>query len=335
MGRYSSGGGAILLVVIGHSGCPELLYNLIYSFHMPLFFIISGYLYNSDKWNKELGFQKIILNRCKSYIKPYFVLCGVNMLFCVLKELISDGFNVSILQSIRTWIFGILYAYPSVDYMPNCTPLWFLVALFLANVLFYFIQNINSKQIQILTMLLVALINSLLYVFCSFQFPWCFGAVLIGVCCMYFGQVLRNSSWLDKRGSFKWFTVIIIIAIGLLSSYYNERVGIGANNLGNNPVLFWVSALSLSFSIISVAATIKCECRILSWVGKNTIIFMGFNYFFNDLPQAVWKRLPYIGDFQYTWYIKSIICVLCISCTIAIWDLIKKKNPRLSMAVGF
>ena len=44
----------IVLVVIGHApGIPELLISLIYSFHMPLFFFISGYLLSSNRLRLE------------------------------------------------------------------------------------------------------------------------------------------------------------------------------------------------------------------------------------------------------------------------------------------
>lgn len=33
-------------MVVGHSGCPEYLDRLIYNFHMPLFFFVSGYFLN-------------------------------------------------------------------------------------------------------------------------------------------------------------------------------------------------------------------------------------------------------------------------------------------------
>ena len=32
----------IILMVIGHSGCPQMLSKFIYLFHMPLFFFCSG-----------------------------------------------------------------------------------------------------------------------------------------------------------------------------------------------------------------------------------------------------------------------------------------------------
>ena len=34
----------IILMVVGHSGCPAYLHDWIYLFHMPCFFLISGYL---------------------------------------------------------------------------------------------------------------------------------------------------------------------------------------------------------------------------------------------------------------------------------------------------
>ena len=38
----------IILMVIGHSGCPDYLHRFIYMFHMPCFFFISGYLLNDN-----------------------------------------------------------------------------------------------------------------------------------------------------------------------------------------------------------------------------------------------------------------------------------------------
>lgn len=35
----------IMAVVVGHSGCPQIIHNFIYCFHMPLFFMITGYFY--------------------------------------------------------------------------------------------------------------------------------------------------------------------------------------------------------------------------------------------------------------------------------------------------
>lgn len=77
----------IILVVIGHSGCPILLNDVIFSFHMPLFFIASGYFFNTNCFeNKELYLRKKIQGIYLPYLKwsviflllhNVFYYCGV------------------------------------------------------------------------------------------------------------------------------------------------------------------------------------------------------------------------------------------------------------------
>jgi fucose 4-O-acetylase-like acetyltransferase len=38
---------AIILMVIGHAEAPDLLTRIIYTFHMPLFFITAGYFFSA------------------------------------------------------------------------------------------------------------------------------------------------------------------------------------------------------------------------------------------------------------------------------------------------
>lgn len=79
-------GFAILLVVLGHAvakenivtadsvWCSEL-YNFIYSFHMPLFFIISGFCFT-----RYAGYGKFLLRKCRYLLVPYFVFCFLTMI---------------------------------------------------------------------------------------------------------------------------------------------------------------------------------------------------------------------------------------------------------------
>ena len=49
-------GVGIILVVFGHDTlCPSIIRNVIFSFHMPLFFILSGYFY------KDKNFKDVIV----------------------------------------------------------------------------------------------------------------------------------------------------------------------------------------------------------------------------------------------------------------------------------
>lgn len=44
----------IFLMIVGHWNSNELLSDYIYSFHMPAFFVVTGYLYRPHAWFKTL-----------------------------------------------------------------------------------------------------------------------------------------------------------------------------------------------------------------------------------------------------------------------------------------
>lgn len=59
---------AIILMVIGHAGCPGFLHNLIYQFHIPLFFFVSGFCFK-DKYLTD--FRTYAFRRIKGIYLPY------------------------------------------------------------------------------------------------------------------------------------------------------------------------------------------------------------------------------------------------------------------------
>ena len=69
----------ILLMILGHTGMyglPVVMHKMIYSFHMPMFFIISGFLFNTKKY-ENVAFSKFIKREFIKYIIPYFVFAAV------------------------------------------------------------------------------------------------------------------------------------------------------------------------------------------------------------------------------------------------------------------
>lgn len=134
----------ILLVILGHTfGIPDRLYNAIYSFHMPLFFVIAGFVYNKEK-NRALGFGKFAAKKAKEYMLPYGVFCLANLAIEVLWRLFYvhktvDGAYFALKLK------AILLCWRKLDLLPNCTPVWFLMALFIASLIFWWIMRIKPK----------------------------------------------------------------------------------------------------------------------------------------------------------------------------------------------
>lgn len=62
----------IISVILGHLRTPLYISEMIFSFHMPLFFVISGYFY------KERKLKNFIFLKYKSLILPYIYLFSYN-----------------------------------------------------------------------------------------------------------------------------------------------------------------------------------------------------------------------------------------------------------------
>ena len=74
----------ILLVILGHTyGIPQGMYNIIYSFHMPLFFIIFGFLFDGEKY-RTTSLLSYTVKRFTDYIIPYLVFGVINLFLQIL-----------------------------------------------------------------------------------------------------------------------------------------------------------------------------------------------------------------------------------------------------------
>lgn len=135
---YADGarGFMILLVLVGHADPPKLLFKLIYGFHMPFFFLLSGFLFDAEKYAR-MRFWPYCKKRFASYVIPYFIYAFCNLLINIPIELRQGVVGKALLTSTAKHIFWIFYAIGDKAKTPNCTPLWFLPCLFLCCLLFY------------------------------------------------------------------------------------------------------------------------------------------------------------------------------------------------------
>jgi fucose 4-O-acetylase-like acetyltransferase len=93
--------------------------KLIYMFHMPLFFVLSGYLFDSNKY----GYSDLIKNKVRRLLYPFATIAGVFLAIKYLASLIVPLDCPVNLSSIYALLLD-----PIHSYMPL---LWFIHALFL------------------------------------------------------------------------------------------------------------------------------------------------------------------------------------------------------------
>ena len=130
----------ILLVVYGHAGhdrIPAMVFDYVYSFHMPLFFFATGLL----SWGRmDAPFGKYAARKVKSLLLPYVCFFAIGLLMYEVKS----GFAYA---PDMTWLRAFLFGGKYCAEIPVIWPLWFLHTLFFATIIFWFIAKLNRLAV--------------------------------------------------------------------------------------------------------------------------------------------------------------------------------------------
>lgn len=143
---------AIILVVLGHSiqcGSGEnylqtqlffdnIIFKYIYSFHMPLFMLISGYLF---AYGIKNSFVDIVTNKLRSLIAPICFWAIIPLVIYITTQCLNDSF--SIMLSFKYYLNYSLFS------------LWFLWAVFLCSLLVVIVNKLFKDAICIYVLLFV------------------------------------------------------------------------------------------------------------------------------------------------------------------------------------
>lgn len=309
-----------LLVLLGHSlYINKHLKNWIYSFHMPLFFFISVYLFNFDKYKEN--YKLFLKKRFKSLIVPYFLLQFVIwiLLFIFEYHFILTG------NAIDRFI-GIFLGYRLHNYYFN---MWFLIVLFfLENILYFLVKYCNK---------LLYFIAAISYIGGYYLVKYVHGfylntdLILLTLTFIIAGYLFKRdfSKIVDKFSK----TTIILLTIFFLgvsvfvsykNSLYYGLINIYDCNLG---FIHWyiVAAFAGVFFAYLLSSLIN-KNKALEDLGKNTIIIWAFqNPIVFPIAYFLLDNIEMNRDIK---FVISIIIVLPILRLIAY--LIDKYVPILS-----
>lgn len=262
-------GFAILLMLLAHCmGNNNLLHNWIFSFHMPIFFVVCGCLTTMKYDGRQTGFrdfQSHLIKRLKQIGVPYIVFCLV---------LIAFYFSLSLLSHSD---YNILESLFSVVTLKGIDSLWFLPVYFLSEMLFVFVFLKFNKIFR--CCISFAIIIGLFFaetVIPDIGILKLILKVLVSLVFVYSGYIIFKYI-LDKINTV--FSLLLLL-IGSILQYFNGFVAIGSLEL-NNVFLFYINAILLSLAVMSLFKNIenktKSEIKLLSYFGKNSIVVLCTN----------------------------------------------------------
>lgn len=116
---------------------------------MPLFFMISGYLFSYKKYST---YTQLIYAKARSLLLPYLSFSVLSILILS----VADFFGVNYLPS-----FGLNPMYfqelilAKRNYITYNSPLWFFPTLFLVEVMYYFLKRILRNDIILYVVIII------------------------------------------------------------------------------------------------------------------------------------------------------------------------------------
>ena len=272
----------ILLVVWAHILVVGPSHQLIYAFHMPLFFFVSGLLFNSGKYPSFVSFVKI---RAKRLLLPYVIYSIVTwMIWAGFRYLRGDAVDSYWMPLLQTFI-----AQGSGAYIVHNSALWFIPCLFAVEVLYYFVRKAKGF-FPLLICIIIAGINSLLirrfgknYLF---MLPWNLDAAFYALPFYSVANLIRNKVGLleiqEKVSDNKCLTffclAVLSVALCFLSFNYGE-CSMGSSSYMCPDYVFFARAFVgiaalMMISLLICSFDLQWVISPMAWCGENSLDIM-------------------------------------------------------------
>lgn len=267
---YAKGIG-IILMIMGHIGFGQKFDIWIHSFHMPLFFVISGVLYR-----KPDDMRQHIRKRIRSLLVPYTCWGGVYTLLSLITVGYLDAEKVMHLL------------WENTRPLPITSVLWFFTALFFADIIFYFIMAfIKNGFWRCLLCIAVSLSGVFFATYLPYRLPWAIDSGMVGVAFFYLGYSFEKVIQKEDGLINSYSTIIVICILSIAASMFafiSSPINMREGTYGN-PMLFFFVAGALCIVIIywclilekKFAGKGKVFFRLLSYIGRKSIVFLCVN----------------------------------------------------------
>ena len=270
----------ILFVLYGHTaGFGFLSKEFVYSFHMPLFFFLSGYLLK-PKYLYE-SFNSYVTKHFKSLVIPYVSFWLISYA-CWLptKALRSHADQYAELSS---WdpVLGLIYGVYTKLYVNQV--LWFFPCLFCAVLLFYSISKIKSNHLILLTIISLGIIGPYIPELISFRLPWNVELSFVAIVFFSLGHYLcrYKISRVVNRIKFKMFICAALVGLLFIIVSVNGWVNMNRMIFGNL-ALFYLGAFCGIVFVILLSHMIP-KNYVTKWLSLNTIVIFPMHVVFFNL----------------------------------------------------
>lgn len=305
-------GFAIILVIFGHvlyypigyeSSLAIPFAKWIYSFHIPIFFIISGILL-AYKFYDEDNIKFDYKEKVKKLIVPYYIFSLINIIIIAIQTYFNGGDIKTEFLKYFKYIFN----------FEGVKGTWFLVVIFLALLIFTLIYNGFRKKSLLITFGLFLLvfifkdINSLQMIFRVF------------LAIFYISIGFFSKKIIENKKISIWL-ILGMIGLGVVYSKYLGITEFKRIQL-NDPIIYLCTSLLSSYGFILLfkkLSTINIKEKILKpleYVGKNSLIVFATHMImipiFDNIYHSVFNNRNNFFDKPMVYGLIITFCILVI-----------------------
>lgn len=255
----------MLLVIYGHAGgvvglkMPGM--DIIGTFHVPLFFIMSGFFFRDAK-----GFFAFSLNKCKTILFPF---C---FFFLLLSYLVPGLLHFIGSNTFANWHYSFLWMNIWNEDMYE-GPLWFLIALFFCSLLYKSMCNfVDNDYYRLIVSIIMGYMGWKLDR-CQIKLPLFLDSSLVaimfyGVGCFFQKKVGLNIITENRRRLFLLciaFGLAVVLLSGVMEYYTNTF---------DTPFINVLICGTLGSFAVLLFAKILDYIPILNYLGQNSILLL-------------------------------------------------------------
>lgn len=291
---------AILLVIIGH--CPQIgspLISIIFSFHMPLFFILSGYTFRAARSKDEL------LLHLKKNIKHLYFPVIIILIFWMFISLYQIGrIDLSIIKLLLRDGISMIYWGLGDDYNGHLRigiP-WFLISLFWSKLIIDVLSVYFKKQDVFYLIIFIAILGLYLSVNKIILIQG-MTTNFISVFFIYIGMLWKQFE--PQISKYSQLIFIVCLPLWLYPALNIQFINMAAWSYPQN-ILTIIESMAGSFSVCCICKSIS-EKKILSYpfmaLGAQTMIIFSvhaLDYLFREIwntetvYQTVLNRIVFV-----------------------------------------
>ena len=265
----------IILMVVGHSGCPFVISKFIYIFHMPLFFVCSGYFFKEISDQSSL--QSFYIKRMKGLYLPYlkwsmlFILSHNSFRYLHITE--------SVIYQKEDYVRQFIKMITMTDHELLIRPFWFIKELLLTSLIVatisYISSNLSIKK-RIEPLFVIALIASVV----SKLIP---PVPLFGDCsilCLsvlyYYSGILINKY--KRYIPLTYTTLLLSFIIVVFGSFFlNGSIDMRFTNI-NNQIPYYLLSITGIIMIFCISKKLESDKSILLYyIGNHTMPILALN----------------------------------------------------------